>query len=253
MPFSRAGACITMAGIYMALRFAVPWVKLGGINPHLAIFLSVAVLMLAQLALVVSIAGLQMRPRHAMLLALPSAVIVAAIIVLEAKLAAGVPPPEVVLAVSSALRDLCLILFAASLGCALSFIIRERNILVPAAVFAALVDYWSVSWGPLSRVLEEKPEIAAAASVQMPTPVAGEPGTMIGIGDFVFLALFFGALYRFGMNVKGAFWFGYGLLTVSMLVVSTHGGALPALVPISIAVVGAVSYTHLTLPTTPYV
>ena len=62
---------------------------------------------------------------------------------------------------------------------------------------------------------------------------------MIGMGDFIFLALFFSVLFRLGMNVKGSFWLGYVLLTASMYVVVVFGGALPALLPMGIAVIGA--------------
>ena len=130
-------------------------------------------------------------------------------------------------------------LFAGLLGYTISFIVREKNILLPAAIFAALVDYWNVSWGPLSHILVDKPSVVAAAAVSMPAVSAGMPGMIIGMGDFVFLSLFFGVLYRFRMNVKGTFWLGYGLLTASMLAVMYFGSAFPALIPMSLAVVAA--------------
>jgi hypothetical protein len=66
--------------------------------------------------------------------------------------------------------------------------------------------------------------------------VPGIPGTMIGMGDFVFLALYFSVLYRFAMNVRGTFWLGYVLLTASMLFVLSSG-VLPALIPVALAVI----------------
>ena len=239
MGFGRIGACITLAVAYLALRFALPYVRPEFINPALVVLLCTALLMLAQLAFVVSIASLRLRPRSSVLLILASALAAAAMVFLEVRLEPRAPALAGALAVNLVFRDLCLMLFAGSLGYVVSFIVREPNILLPAAVFAGLVDYWNVSWGPLSRLVERKPEVITTVSVHMPMPVPGMPDGTVGIGDFVFLALFFGALYRFGLNVKGAFWLGYGLLTACMLFVLKFESAMPALVPIAIAVVGA--------------
>lgn len=239
MRLSRVGACIAVMGVYLALRFTVLWIKPISISPQLVAMLYTALLMLVQLSLVVSIARLQLRPRPSVLLSIPSAVIVAALIYIEMKLSARTPAPQVALGMVSIFRSLFLMLFAGLLGYTISFIVREKNILLPAAIFAALVDYWNVSWGPLSHILVDKPSVVAAAAVSMPAVSAGMPGMIIGMGDFVFLSLFFGVLYRFRMNVKGTFWLGYGLLTASMLAVMYFGSAFPALIPMSLAVVAA--------------
>lgn len=231
------GACAALATALVILRLAVTLVRPGGVDPRLAVFTSIGALMLVQLAFVVSLARLRMKAGSAFLLAVPSVIAVIGISILVAKTNpdfVGTPLFSLVLG----LRDVFLIIFAGSLGCGISYIVRESNILLPAAVFAAFVDFWSVTWGPLSHILEKKPAIIEAASVHLPTPVPGVPGTMIGMGDFLFLALFFTVLYRFCMNVKGAFWVGYALLTLSMLVVLRWGGAIPALVPMSLAIVG---------------
>lgn len=235
MRFGHLGTSIALAFAYMAIRLIMPWIRIGFLNPYLAAFLFVALLMLVQLALAVSVAGMQARPRYIALLALLSAVIVVGITVLLLKVKLS---SIVLISMSLAFRDLFLMLFAASLGYTVSFIVREPSILLPVAVVAAMVDCWSVTVGPLRHVLENKPGVVAVASVQMPTPVPGVPGTMIGMGDFLFLALFFGILYRFSMNTRGAFWAGYALLTLSMLIVMKFSTALPALVPMALAITG---------------
>ena len=237
MRLGRIGVCIALAGAYVALRFAALWIKPGVLSPEVVVFAYTALLMLVQLAFVVSIAGLRLRPQSSALLMLPGAVGAAAMILLEMKLATQTP--VAMLVTVSVFRDLCLMVFGGSFGCLFSFIIREPNVLLPAAVFAGFVDYWNVSWGPLSRVIERKPDVVAMVSVHMPAPVPGMHGSTVGIGDFVFLALFFAVLYRFGLNVRGAFWFGYGLLTACILLVLKFETPVPALVPIAIAVVGA--------------
>lgn len=131
-------------------------------------------------------------------------------------------------------HDLFLMVFAGLLGHMISFIVREPNILLPAASFAALVDYWNVTWGILSKAIVSKPGVVARLSVTVPTPIGN--ASTIGMGDFVFWALFFGVLYRFNMNVKAAFWLGYALLTASMVLIMFVGGAIPALVPMGLAI-----------------
>jgi hypothetical protein len=135
-----------------------------------------------------------------------------------------------------AIEQLSLMSLAAFLGCTVSHIVREPNLLLPVAMVAALVDYWNVSLGPLGHLIETKPSVVSAVAIHMPSPVPGIPGTMIGMGDFVFLALYFSILFRFGMNVRGTFWFGYIVLTACVLFVM-KAGVLPALIPMGIAVI----------------
>lgn len=127
-------------------------------------------------------------------------------------------------------------LFAVSLGYAVSFVIRESGMILPVAVLAGLTDCWNVVIGPLGRLVERSPDVVAAFAVELPSPVVGARTTMMGMGDFVFLALYFGVLHRFSMNENGAFWLSYALLTASMLAVTKWGLAVPALVPLSIGV-----------------
>lgn len=237
MRLSRTDACLVLAVVYIVLVLAISGMKPGSIPTALGILISVPVLMLVQLGFVVSLSGAQLRIRDSALVVLSSGILFAGV-----TLALGAIKPashSALVLVLSALRNLLLMAFAGSLGYTVSFILREPGILLPVTLFAALVDCWSVAWGPLSHVLEKRPEIAEAASVHMPTAAVGVPSTMIGMGDFLFLALFFGVLYRFSMNVSGAFWLSFALLTVSMLVVIHWINALPALVPMSIAVMAA--------------
>ncbi|MHB0912371.1 MAG: hypothetical protein ACYC2Y_02855 [Armatimonadota bacterium] len=186
----------------------------------MSLFLMLA-LMLLQLAVVASISGLGMRLRGALLLLAASGLVFGAAFAVRGGWVAG-------------LRDLSLLSGAASLGYIISFLIREPNILAPVAICAALVDWWNVSLGPLGRLVATRPEVVEKVAVQM--PAAGVP-LMMGMGDVIFLAIFFSVLFRFRMNVKGAFWLGFVLLVLSMFAVMIPSvGALPALVPIGIAV-----------------
>ena len=59
----------------------------------------------------------------------------------------------------------------------------------------------------------------------------------MGAGDVLFLGIFFGALWRYKMNVKAGFWTVFAFLTVSIyLVMLPFVPALPALVPMGLAI-----------------
>ena len=233
MRLSRTGACLTIIGVYLVIRFVSPLIP--ATRAHgLEIFLAVAVMMLVQLALALTVAGLNLRMRSTALLAVVSAILFIGMLVLTRGLRHAAP--QIVGSVG-AVQDLLLLLAAVFLGCMAGRAIRERNIVLPVAVFAGLVDYWNVSMGPLGKIVENKPAIISAVAIHMPTP--GIPTVMIGMGDFVFMALFFSAVFKLGMNVRGTFWLGYALLTATMYAVILFGGALPALLPMGIAVIGA--------------
>lgn len=234
MRLNRTSACLVMIGTYLVIRLSAPLIKPGHVS-GLEVFLGLAVLMLVQIALVVSVAGLRLGMRSTALLCLASALLFIGILLLTRKFELA----SWLLLILGAFQDLLLMLAAGFLGCIAGLIIREPNIVLPIAVFAGLVDYWNVSLGPLGRIIETKPSLLSAVTVHMPTPMPGVPVLMIGMGDFIFLALFFSVLFRLGMNVKGSFWLGYAFLTATMYVVLVFGGALPALLPIGIAVIGA--------------
>ena len=99
---------------------------------------------------------------------------------------------------------LLVILAASSLGYAVSLAIRDKNLLLPVVMFAACIDFWTVNFGPVHTILNRAPEVAAAVSA--PIPQAGNPSLslapMIGPGDFIFMALVFAVVHRFGMNAR---------------------------------------------------
>lgn len=113
---------------------------------------------------------------------------------------------EVVLGIS----DTLMVLAASLLGLAVSHIIREPNILAPAALFAALVDFAVVSlWIP--RVMQAAPQALSTVAVHVPqvgakpTPAGLRPIGIIGPADFVFLAFYFACVWRFGMAARATY------------------------------------------------
>lgn len=101
--------------------------------------------------------------------------------------------------------DVFVVLSGVFLGRIVARVVRHPNLILPIGVAAALVDVWGVNLhGPMARVLEKSPQTVAKFAAKVPT--FGAPGyvALIGIGDFVFLALLFACLSRFDLNVKGA-------------------------------------------------
>ena len=55
MRLSRAGACFVVAGIYLVLRITIPMMRIGFLNSMTLVVSSIALMMLVQLALAVTI------------------------------------------------------------------------------------------------------------------------------------------------------------------------------------------------------
>lgn len=239
MRVNQMNRCLGIAGIFLVFRLLIAMVPPANNDSHSIFvyaiyFITISVTMLIQLGLVVGLAGLKLSAKKSALISLSAACVFIALMFMLMKTRISIP---FILALVLAMRDLSLMIFAASMGCIISFIIREPNIIIPVALFAAVVDYWGVTAGPVSVVLAKRPAILDAVSVHMPVPIINAPGTLIGLGDFVFLGIFFSILYRFALNTKLSFWLGFAFLTVTMFIVTAVDVAIPALVPMGAAII----------------
>lgn len=233
---NRTGACIAMMGLFLVVRTLIAVMKPGHMNLGILLLGIVLVMMLLQLALVQSVVLLGLTPKRSALWALLCAVAYGGGFVVMAYVLKSHPPLPVVYGMVG-LHQLMLMLLAVFLGVTISYIIRERNLLLPVVIVAALVDFWNVYVGPLGHVVATRPDIIDKVTVRMPAPAPGMPVPMIGMGDFVFLGLYLSVIFRYGMRVKGTFWLGYALMTITMLAVLTIGLPVPALVPMALAVI----------------
>lgn len=95
-------------------------------------------------------------------------------------------------------------------GKILSRIVRERAMTLPVCIVAALADIFTVFWGPTGEALEKAPELVKKLSVAIPEAgsAAGPQGAAglthaatMGLGDFIFLALFLSLAVRFAFPV----------------------------------------------------
>ena len=135
-----------------------------------------------------------------------------------------------------------LMLAAASIGYTVSLRVTDKNLLLPVVMFAAYIDFWTVTQGPVASALKHAPNVVNAVSAPIPQVGAGAfvPSTVMGPGDSLFMALVFAAVIRYKMNGPRNYLFVFLFMTVGMLVVmSGLLSSLPALVLLAMAVVAA--------------
>ena len=139
---------------------------------------------------------------------------------------------------------------AITFGCAffgilLSRIIREANVLLPVALVAMPIDAIGAmtSIGFTQNAVAQHPGLVRALSVPVPAVGGGahhhgalHPLGFIGPGDALFMAFFFAVALRLNLNVRGTFWWMYGLLTATMLLVLFTEVNVAALIPMGLAV-----------------
>lgn len=137
--------------------------------------------------------------------------------------------------------SLLLMLVAAAIGYTVSTAVRDKNLLLPVVMFAACIDFWTVHHGPVNTVMERAPEVATA--VMAPIPKAGavafQPISMIGPGDFLFMALVFAVIHKLNMNPRRNYLSVFVAMTLGMLAVLYVEAVpfLPALTVLAVAVV----------------
>ncbi len=138
----------------------------------------------------------------------------------------------------AALADVALITLGAGIGCSVAHLIRDRNILLPAGVFAAFADYFMVRYGTVHHALQTEGgrQVVQAMSATLPAVHTSLSPVTMGMADFVFLAFFFACAARFRMNFHATF------LTLTALLAALLFGirwlsAFPAVAPMALGFV----------------
>lgn len=137
---------------------------------------------------------------------------------------------------------LLIMLAAGGIGYLVSLRVRDKNLLLPVVMFAACIDFWTVNFGPVASVMHNAPEVAQAVSAPIPAAGAGvfAPVSLIGPGDFLFMALVFAVVHRLRMNGKRNLIFVSAMMSLGMLaVVFGLLPFLPALTTLAVGVVAA--------------
>ncbi|CAN5550223.1 hypothetical protein BH11ARM2_BH11ARM2_15910 [soil metagenome] len=157
--------------------------------------------------------------------------------------------------VYTALAQTGLIGWCLGLGALLVTALKDKNMILPIAIFLGLFDIWLVfvPEGIAGQVARTNQAPLKALAYQVPKPAVevqggfAQPMLYIGPADFLFMAMFFVALYRFKMRTRKtgiamAPTMAAYLLTVLIFHDTSIGpirlGALPALVPIGLVVLG---------------
>jgi hypothetical protein len=217
------------------------WVVLAAVLASVTLFMLLTIMMTSALARVL------MAPRAAVIaIAMGLAIWLA----LAVYLGAGKRPMEARLLLSQVL-DLSRAVAATGIGALVAAFIRDRNILLPAAVFAAFADYLMVNYGTVHVALhsEKGQQVVSAMSSHAPTVRVGNmaiPALSVGMADIVFIAFFVACVLRFGMNLRGTLVAFAVMLTAALLFVSITGAAVPALGPMALAFV-AVNFRYFRL------
>ena len=141
------------------------------------------------------------------------------------------------------LGNLALILWAALIGKSVAGIIREGNLLLPVAVVASLADVITVFWGFVGKASRVAPTIVAGLSAQAPAADVVQAQhlsvpilTYIGIGDFLFLAIFLTVALRHQMRAAAAMWAALVSMLLAAPLVNLSQYGIPGLPFISVGV-----------------
>lgn len=152
-----------------------------------------------------------------------------------------------------AIAQMALACWCVGLGGLLATLIKEKNIILPIAIFLAAYDFFLVltPWGFTQKLLKVAQPVFTRVAAQIPSvsahPTHGlaQPSAYVGMADLVFLAMFFIALFRFRMRTRSTLYAVLPALVIYLLIVQFFGGysvagfslsALPAMVPIGLAV-----------------
>jgi len=142
--------------------------------------------------------------------------------------------------VINALGQIGLPIWCVGLGALLATFIKDRNIVVPIAIFLAFLDMFLV-FSPLGVthiIIKRVPEMLPAIAAQVPVAsheITGEkvtPGALAGPADFMFLAMFLVAIFRHNMKGRRTVIVVIPTLLAYMLLVNITHTSLPALLPI---------------------
>ncbi|MFB3882509.1 MAG: hypothetical protein ACE149_14675 [Armatimonadota bacterium] len=117
------------------------------------------------------------------------------------------------------LGNTVLIIWASFLGKLVSRIIREGKLILPIAVVGCIVDTITVFWGVVAHVSKTAPEVvetfSAAAPVAPPPNVQAPILSAVGIGDFLFYAMFLAIALRHSMRPAATMWATFAVMLMA--------------------------------------
>jgi len=146
-----------------------------------------------------------------------------------------------------AIGNLGLMVWTLGLGALLALIVKDRNMILPMSAILAGLDcfYVFAPSGPVQTIITKAPREFKEVTYKIPTVGSIEPLAFVGPADFIFLAMFFIAIYRFKMRTRETLNWVLPVLVVYLLTVLLFGGAkigpislgmLPMLLPIGLTI-----------------
>ena len=157
----------------------------------------------------------------------------------------------------SALWQTGILMWTLGLGVLLSLVIRDKNLMIPVAIFLVGFDMFLVfnPSAPTAKWMRENPAVAQAFLATVPGAQTAQQGqrpmgrvedmAYVGPADLLFAATFFTLLFRFGMRSRQTLNWLIPVLIVYLAVVLAFGdknigplslAMLPAMVPIGLTV-----------------
>ncbi len=130
-----------------------------------------------------------------------------------------------------------LLMWTVGLGALLSTRISDQNMLIPISLFLVGYDMFLVLTpiGFTQRIMKANPDLLPTVAYKLPSVGSVKPFAFVGPADFLFMGMFFVALYRFKMNARQTMaWMIVAILVYLLLSIFTH--ALPLMVPIGLTV-----------------
>jgi len=88
----------------------------------------------------------------------------------------------------------------------------------------ALVDYWTITMGPVRQILDRAPDVLPAVAAGVPTPGQLAPVAFIGVGDFLFMAMFLSAAEKLSMDPRRSAIFFFVLVSLAQRGSTRAGG-----------------------------
>jgi len=153
-----------------------------------------------------------------------------------------------------ALSQSGVIMWCFAVGSLLAMILKDKNLLLPMAIFLALFDMWLV-FAPEGfvqhSIVADSGKALAIMGYHVPAlpsaPAGGRAADLLYVGpaDYLFISMFFAALFRFKMRTRATLYAIVPVLAAYLLVALIFTdvqiwrirlGALPALLPIGMTV-----------------
>lgn len=146
-----------------------------------------------------------------------------------------------------ALSQAGLICWCVGIGALITTMLKDRNLLIPVSIFLALFDLYAVFTpsGPVQVLMRKAPQLLPSIAYQAPSVASTAstaprgapvlPLAFVGPADFLFMGMFFVAVFRFGLRSGETFrWMLVAL--AAWICLSPLLGEMPLLVPIGLSV-----------------